>query len=89
MAACYFLGAKRITSKKSGKEFFPANFLCLNSWGDWSVITKFCESEDVYEEVTDIDIGSPVICTLGMSGELLKCCAHDSVPALELDTSEM
>lgn len=88
MAACYFLGVKKITSKKSGKDFYPANFLCLNSWGDWTTVTKFCESESVFEEILDnVDVGAPVVCTLGMNGELLKCIQHDSVPALELDDS--
>lgn len=88
MAAVYFLGAKKITSKKSGKDFYPANFLTLNSWGDWSVSTKFCASVDVYEDLIDnVEIGAPVVCTLGMNGELLSVVQHDSVPALELDDS--
>lgn len=88
MAACYLLGVKSVTSKKSGKTFFPATFLVKNSWGDWSTVTKFCDSVDVANEVHEIPIGSPVVCTLGMNGELLKCIDHDSVPALELDDSE-
>lgn len=89
MSAVYFLGAKVVTSKKSGKEFYPANFLCKNAWGDWTVVTKFCDTEEVYEEVSDIDVGAPVVCSLGMQGELLKCCQHDSVPPLLLDDDGM
>lgn len=89
MAAVYFLGAKTVKSKKSGKEFYPANFLCKNAWGDWSVLTKFCDSEEVYEECLDIDVGAPVVCSLGMQGELLKIVQHDSVPALLLDDDSM
>lgn len=89
MAAVYFLGAKQVISKKSGKAFYPANFLCKNGWGDWSVLTKFCDSEEVYEECLDIDIGAPVVCSLGMQGELQKIVQHDSVPALLLDDDGM
>lgn len=85
MGAVYFLGCKKITSKKSGKAFFPAKFLVKNSFGDWDTMTKFCDSADVAAECMEIPLGSPVVCTLGMGGELLKCINHDSVPALELD----
>lgn len=89
MAACYFLGAKRIISKKSGRDFFPANFLIKNNWGDWTVVTKFCDSYDVFCEILDdVEVGAPVVCTLGMNGELLKVIQHDSVPVLQLDDSE-
>lgn len=89
MAACYFLGAKRITSKKSGREFFPATFLIKNSWGDWVTVTKFCDSCGTFCEIHDeIEVGAPVVCTLGMNGELLKVIQHDSVPVLQLDDSE-
>lgn len=88
MSAVYFMGCKEVKSKKSGKTFFPASFLTKNGWGDWSIITKFCDSADVAAECFDIPVGSPVVCTLGMGGELLKCIDHDSVPALELDESE-
>lgn len=89
MATVYFLGAKKITSKKSGKTFYPVNFLCKNSWGDWTVATKFCDSEEIYEEALDIDVGAPVVCSFGMSGELLKVVQHDTVPALLLDDDGM
>ena len=85
MSAVYFMGCKKVSSKKSGKTFFPASFLVKNSWGDWTIMTKFCESADVAAECMDIPVGSPVVCTLGMGGELLKCIDHDSVPVLELD----
>lgn len=89
MAACYFLGAKRITSKKSGREFYPATFLIKNTWGDWCTVTKFCDSYDVFVDIKDeIEVGAPVVCTLGMNGELLKVIQHDSVPVLQLDDSE-
>lgn len=89
MAACYFLGAKCITSKKSGKEFFPATFLIKNNWGDWQSVTKFCDSAAVFQDIKqNVDLGAPVVCTLGMNGELLKVVQHDSVPALELDDSD-
>lgn len=89
MSAVYFLGAKKIISKKSGKEFYPANFLCKSNWGDWQVVTKFCVNEEVFEDVYDnIDIGAPVVCSLGMQGELLSCVQHDSVPALLLDDDD-
>lgn len=89
MAACYFLGAKRITSKKSGREFYPATFLIKNNWGDWGTVTKFCDSYDVFMEIMDdVEVGAPVVCTLGMNGELLKVIQHDSVPVLQLDDSE-
>ena len=89
MAAVYFLGVKTVTSKKSGKTFYPANFLCKNSWGDWTVVTKFCASEEVYDDLQDIDVGAPVVCSLGMQGELLQCVQHDTVPALLLDDDGM
>lgn len=90
MAAVYFLGAKSITSKKSGKEFFPANFLTKNAWGDWTVATKFCASEEVYEDITDnILVGSPVICSLDMNSNIIRCVAHDSVPALEFPEDDL
>lgn len=85
MSAVYFLGVKKITSKKNGKDFYPANFLHKNNWGDWFVSTKFCANADVANELLDIPIGSPVICNLGMGGELISCTDHDSVPALPLD----
>lgn len=89
MAACYFLGVKCITSKKSGREFYPATFLIKNNWGDWGTVTKFCDSHDVFMDIMDeIEVGAPVVCTLGMNGELLKVIQHDSVPVLQLDDSE-
>lgn len=89
MSAVYFLGAKEVKSKKSGKSFYPANFLCKNNWGDWQVLTKFAANEQMYEELIDIDVGAPVVCSLGMSGELLKVVQHDTVPALLLDDDGM
>lgn len=88
MSAVYFMGCKKVESKKSGKVFFPANFLTKNSFGDWSIITKFCASADVAAECMDILPGSPCVCTLGMNGELLKCIEHSSCPALELDDAD-
>ena len=85
MAAVYFMGVKKVTSKKSGKDFYPANFLCLNNWGDWSIMTKFCADSSVYSDLLSVEVGSPVICQLGMQGELLQAVPHDSVPALLLD----
>lgn len=85
MAACYFLGAKSIKSKKSGKFFYPAKFLSVNAWGEWEIFTKFCASEEVFDSITDdVIVGAPVVCTLDMQGNVLQCVAHDSVPALEL-----
>ena len=90
MSAVYFLGAKCINSKKSGKEFFPATFLTKNNWGDWSVSTKFCDSRQVFLDlVENVDVGAPVVCTLGMNGELLQAVQHDSFPALELVDDDM
>lgn len=88
MSSVYFLGVKEVTSKKSGKKFYPANLLCKNAWGDWTVLTKFCDSEEVYEEAQDIDVGAPVVCSLGMQGDLLKIVQHDTVPALLLDDDD-
>lgn len=89
MAAVYFLGVKEIKSKKSGKHFYPAKFLTLNAFGEWDIFTKFCESEDVYEDIVDnILVGSPVVCSLDMSGSLLKCVPHDTFPALDLPDPE-
>lgn len=88
MSAVYFLGVKEIKSKKSGKTFYPANFLTKNNWGDWQVLTKFCASPDVYQAVCDIDVGAPVVCSLGMTGELCNVVQHDTVPALLLDDSD-
>lgn len=89
MSAVYFMGAKCITSKKSGKIFYPANFLTKNNWGDWQIVTKFCDNADVFSDVNEIPVGSPVVCTFGMNGELLKCIDHDSVPVLDLDNSDI
>lgn len=85
MAAVYFLGSKEITSKKSGRKFFPCTFLTRNNWGDWTTVTKFCDSETVFQSTKDIEIGSPVVCSFGMNNELLNVVAHDTVPALLLD----
>lgn len=89
MSACYFMGCKKITSKKNGNDYYPANFLIKNGWGDWQIVTKFCDTPDVFEEIlASVEVGAPVVCTLGMQGELLKCIQHDSVPVLELDNED-
>lgn len=90
MAACYFMGCKKITSKKSGETYYPCNFLVKNRWGDWEIVTKFANCCEVFEEIlVTVEVGAPVVCTLDMSGGLLKCIQHDSVPALELDNDGM
>lgn len=85
MSVCYFLGVKSIKSKKSGKEFYPANFLTKDNWGNWTVLTRFCADESVFEDITDNVLeGSPVLCSLDLNNSLIKCVPHDSVPALVL-----
>lgn len=85
MSACYFLGAKRITSKKSGKDFFPASFLALNNWGDWDIFTKFCADEGVYSDIiANVPKGYPVQCSLDMGGALVQCVPVDNIPPLDL-----
>lgn len=85
MSACYFLGAKRITSKKSGKDYFPASFLALNSWGDWDKFTKFCASEGAYQDlIANVPVGYPVQCSLDMQGALVQCVPVDGIVPLDL-----
>ena len=90
MGTVYFMGAKAIQSKKSGKKFFPATFLHQNSWGDWETVTKFCDSEDVFTQIqAECEVGAPVALQLGLSGEVLGAVQHDTVPALLLDTQTL
>ena len=89
MAACYFLGAKSITSKKNGQKYFPAVFLTKSQWGEWETVTKFLSDESIYESVIDsCSVGDPVVCTLDMGGHVLEVVPHESVPSLELDEGD-
>lgn len=86
MAACYFLGVKRVVSKKSGKDYFPATFLTKNNFGDWVTVTRFCADCPTYAALhDDCRIGDPVVVSLDMNGNVIQCVPHESVPALELD----
>ncbi|MBQ8921420.1 MAG: hypothetical protein IJ060_04570 [Oscillospiraceae bacterium] len=85
MSACYFLGVKKVTSKKSGKVYFPCTLLSKNSWGDWETFHKFCDSEAVYQDILEnVFPGMPVVVSLDMTGSVLRCVPHDSFPPLEL-----
>lgn len=85
MSACYFLGVKKITSKKSGKDFYPATFLSKSNFGDWQSFTKFCESEGVYQDILEnVAVGFPVVVSLDMNGSIIRCVPHDTFPPIEL-----
>lgn len=84
MAVCYFLGAKKITSKKSGKDFYPVTFLTINNWGDWDCIHKFCCESAFLSAVNDCPVGYPVVVTLDMLGNVLNIVPRDDIPPLEL-----
>ncbi len=85
MSAVYFMGVREVESKKSGKTFYPASFLFRNSWGNWVVESKFCSSSSVANDIEEnVLVGSAVVCTLGMGGELVSCVPDDTIPMLEL-----
>lgn len=85
MAACYLLGVKSVTSKKSGKTFYPVTLLTRNNFGDWETRTAFCADEGVYQTINEsCSIGDPVVCSLDMTGNLIQCVSHDSFPPLQL-----
>ena len=90
MAACYFLGAKKIISKKNGREFYPATFLTRNNFGDWQTVTRFCSEQSVFDAlIIACTVGDPVVVSLDMNGNVLQCVPHESVPALELDVESI
>ena len=84
MAVTYFLGAKKIHSKKKNEDYFCVTLLSRNNWGDWQTFTKFCD-QSVYDSIIDdVGLGFPVVCSFDMGGSLVQCVAHDTVPPLEL-----
>lgn len=85
MSVCYFLGAKKVTSKKSGKDYFPCTFLSQNSWGDWETFHKFCDGQETFTNlVSEISVGIPVIVALDMVGNVTNCVPNDDIPPIDL-----
>lgn len=80
----YFLGAKKIHSKKKDEDFFCVTLLSRNNWGDWETFTKFCDESLFNDVVQNVAVGFPVICSFDMGGSLIQCIAHDTVPPLDL-----
>lgn len=85
MAACYFMGARDGTGKKSGKWYGMVSLLTRNGFGNWCIMDVFCASCGVYDSVIkDCSVGDPVEVTTNLHGQLVECVAHDSFPALDL-----
>lgn len=83
--ATYFLGGKRVVSKKNGVVYNFVTLLSKNRFGDWQTKTLDCDSNDTLDLILDeFEIGQAVKVRKDDDDYLCECSLVDSIPALDL-----
>lgn len=58
---CYYLGGKRVVSKKTGEVFNFVRILRKNRWQDWETVSYTCDSDDTLDNILNtVWVGDPV-----------------------------
>lgn len=87
MTACFHLGSRCGTAKKSGNWFGCSTLLFRDQYGNWTTDVIFWESEDAWKqsEVEIAEEGTPVYVTRDVSGKrLASLTIHDTFEPLNL-----
>lgn len=87
-AISYFLGAKKVISKKNGGIYFFVTILRLNRYGDWESVTYDCDCDSTFEKIkSECESGFPVVAIRDADDLLISCTPVDDVEPLNLPAS--
>ena len=85
--ATYFMGAKKVVSKKTGEVYFFISLLRKNRYNDWEVFTTTADTEETYIHITDdCSVGDPVKVLYGDNNKIAVLEVREDVLPLELDS---
>lgn len=84
-AISFYLGAKRVTSKKNGQTYLFVSVLRLNRYGDWESIAYDCDCTETFEKIkSECEPGFPVVITRDSDDYLVSCTPVDDFEPLNL-----
>jgi|GEM_PF-6670576 len=85
MAACYLMGLRSGTGKKSGKWFGILNLLTQNGFGNFVVMDCFCADRDVFDLVVETcALGDAIIVSLNPQDQVIRVELDESLDSLPL-----
>lgn len=60
-SSSYYLGGKRVVSKKTGEVYNFVRILRQNRWQDWETVSYTCDSDATLDNILNtVKVGDPV-----------------------------